>query len=301
MSARVLFKSARAKFALLLATVPLWKLIYGAVDAYFNLESMTQHLPAILAFMGSWWGAIILMAVGFGLLALQIRKQSKPTVNEESEHDRVYMSREEKQLLLDERKTANENYLALKTAHEPCERTIVNLETQVRRLEKADTTQGLLIDVRDRDIANLKEQLSSALQDAEKREAELNRLNQEAETNSVRTTEITADRDALKERVSQLTAYFVARLRSYRDEGSEIMLALVANMRLDPIDKRYVDWNKKVQDFLDLSSPGFAARFRSEGAGYPYIGKTSSNTRQLVDIVHTRVARLQQFINESHE
>jgi hypothetical protein len=81
--------------------------------------------------------AIVFAAAGLHFAAVLVERKAKPNhKNEILDGSRVYMSVEERQSLLDERKTANENYLAIKTAHEHCEGTITSLQSQARKLEE---------------------------------------------------------------------------------------------------------------------------------------------------------------------
>jgi len=69
-------KPTSGKIAVILSATPVWKLVWQGIDAYGNVRMITDNIPSILSFLGSWPGAIVLMFLGFFLLWLQIRKQS---------------------------------------------------------------------------------------------------------------------------------------------------------------------------------------------------------------------------------
>jgi len=106
-------------------------------------------------------GAIVFLCFSIAMRLLLRDRSSHNHPGEQDEERRVYMSPEEKQALLDERKTANDNYLKIKTEHTPCERTISNLQSQVRRLQERDQTSGIQISARDGQIEQLQTQLDS--------------------------------------------------------------------------------------------------------------------------------------------
>lgn len=68
-------KTRWGKIGLVLATTPIWKLMYHGLDALGNIETVRVYLSTIWRFFGTWYGAITLMVVGFVLL---YRAASKP-------------------------------------------------------------------------------------------------------------------------------------------------------------------------------------------------------------------------------
>lgn len=78
---KVLYKTAKGKLALFFAAFPVWLLIYNAIDAWGNLQMITDYLPSIWKFINSPTGTLIVMVVGFGLTALFLYRQ-KPLVGE---------------------------------------------------------------------------------------------------------------------------------------------------------------------------------------------------------------------------
>ncbi len=109
--------------------------------------------------------AAVLVAACLNVVAALIARGKKqgPTGDGNSLDQRVYMTTGERQSLLDERKAANEKYLEIKTAHEPCERNIRNLESNVQRLRERDETWGVQVSARDGQI----EQLQKGLKERE--------------------------------------------------------------------------------------------------------------------------------------
>jgi hypothetical protein len=72
-----LLRSTRGKVGLLFASVPLWKLAYKTIDAWGNLQMVTDYLPRIWQFLSSTAGTFVVMFLGFALIVLQLYRQSK--------------------------------------------------------------------------------------------------------------------------------------------------------------------------------------------------------------------------------
>jgi hypothetical protein len=73
--AKKFLKSPTGIVGIILSTSPFWKPFYNIIDAVGNLQFIVESLPAIQTFLGSTLGTYSVMAVGFGLLALQGFKQ----------------------------------------------------------------------------------------------------------------------------------------------------------------------------------------------------------------------------------
>lgn len=110
------------KIAVILSGTPLWKLIWQGIDAYGNVRMITDSIPSILSFLGSWPGAIVLMLLGFLLLWLQIRRQSAHP----------------------ERGEVNEQLLGSADVHAQCKNTIRLLQDDLAvHSGRADTNESI--------------------------------------------------------------------------------------------------------------------------------------------------------------
>lgn len=148
--------------------------VFGAISAYFAAWPRTPQPSSVpqseAILMTTWlWPSLfiasLLLAAGlhFGA-ALISRGRRKSDANPDKalgDDQRVYMTVGERQTLWDERKAANEKYVEIKNAHEPCERTISSLQSQVRRLQERDQTWGVQIGARDRQIEQLQASIAS--------------------------------------------------------------------------------------------------------------------------------------------
>jgi hypothetical protein len=76
-SVKSFFKSGLGKFAAVLSTFPLWKGLYNLIDAWGNLQMITDYLPRIWQFLNTTAGTFVVMFVGFALVALQLYRQGK--------------------------------------------------------------------------------------------------------------------------------------------------------------------------------------------------------------------------------
>jgi hypothetical protein len=79
-------RSTQGKIGVLLASAPLWKLAYNAVDAWGNTQTLWQILHSVIGFLGTTWGSIVLMLVGFLLIWWQIYRQQN-LIQSKSEPD----------------------------------------------------------------------------------------------------------------------------------------------------------------------------------------------------------------------
>jgi hypothetical protein len=129
-----------------------------------------------------------------------------------------------------------------------------------------------------------------------------------SDSKSQATKEIVAERDALQERINVLTATLavlplherslISQLGDYRDEGNEILRLIAERRVLVPYEQQFEGWKGRVQSYLEKAAPGLAVRFRSKTIESQYPGSASNNTRSLVNIIHTRIMRLEEFIAE---
>lgn len=74
---KALLKSWKGELGILLAAAPLWKSVYNFIDAWGNLRMIADALPDIRKFLDSTAGTFVIMAVGFGLIALQLYRQQR--------------------------------------------------------------------------------------------------------------------------------------------------------------------------------------------------------------------------------
>lgn len=74
-----LLGSTRGKIGAIFAGAPLWKLAYDAIDAWGNAQMVWPYLHIVIDFFGTNWGSLTLMALGFLLIAWQIRRQHHMT------------------------------------------------------------------------------------------------------------------------------------------------------------------------------------------------------------------------------
>lgn len=140
-------------------------LILAGVVAWKTWPSSSSPLPQNEASMTAWLlpGSLILALVltaGLHLAAALISRRKTTPDPEKGNEERVYMTPDERQSLLDERKIANQKRLEIETAHEPCERTISNLQSQVRSLLANEQTQGFQIGARQGQIEQLQAKLN---------------------------------------------------------------------------------------------------------------------------------------------
>jgi hypothetical protein len=71
------FCAALVQSRFLLASAPYWKHIWNLIGTWGNFKDMKELLPSIWQFLNSVFGTILFTAVGFGLVAFQLRKQQK--------------------------------------------------------------------------------------------------------------------------------------------------------------------------------------------------------------------------------
>jgi hypothetical protein len=74
---KLFLKSRKGQIALVLSSTPLWKSIYQAIDAWGNLQMITDWLPSIWHFFTSTAGTFVVMASGFLVGGLQLSRQHK--------------------------------------------------------------------------------------------------------------------------------------------------------------------------------------------------------------------------------
>lgn len=84
----------------------------------------------------------------------------------------------------------------------------------------------------------------------------------------------------------------------FRDEGNDLLQRLSIHRVLVPYEQDFERWRKKVQDYLEQTSQGYAVRFRSKNIEYQCPLKASQRTRPLIDMAYTCVMRLEEFIRE---
>lgn len=79
-----LLKTTWGKVLFVFASFPLWRIAYNAIDAWGNAKMITDSLPSIWRFFVSLWGyinttggSLVVMLIGFGLIALQLHRQER--------------------------------------------------------------------------------------------------------------------------------------------------------------------------------------------------------------------------------
>lgn len=84
-----LFKSFWGWLFGFLALFPLWRIIYGAIDAVGNAKMITDSLPSIGCFLVWAWGyinttpgSLVVMVIGFALIALQLHRQERRSISQ---------------------------------------------------------------------------------------------------------------------------------------------------------------------------------------------------------------------------
>jgi hypothetical protein len=87
-------------------------------------------------------------------------------------------------------------------------------------------------------------------------------------------------------------------LGAYRDEGNDLLQRLSIHRVLVPYEQEFGTWRKKVQDYLDQRSHGYAVRFRSKNIDHQCSKGASTTTRPLVNMLYTCIMRLDEFIRE---
>jgi hypothetical protein len=84
---RTLFKTKLGKVAVALSTFPVWKAIYNIIDAWGNLQMISDYLPRIRQFFSSTSGTFVVMFTGFALVALQLFRQGRQAKSKTEETD----------------------------------------------------------------------------------------------------------------------------------------------------------------------------------------------------------------------
>ena len=79
---KTFFKANLGKLAVILSAYPLWKVLYNIIDAWGNLQMITDYLPRIRQFLNSTAGTLTVMCVGFALAALQLFRQGRRQTSE---------------------------------------------------------------------------------------------------------------------------------------------------------------------------------------------------------------------------
>jgi len=164
------FKGKLGKVAVVLSTFPLWKSLYNFIDAWGNLQMITDYLPRILHFLNTTTGTFVIMGIGFALLALHLFRQSKQPTNEVRTQDSSSATNQptHDNLNAEHTKTVEQLYdrirdlegkkTALETKRKKDVKTIEQYKRDIERLQEHATTQDVRISVRDSELNTLKTQ-----------------------------------------------------------------------------------------------------------------------------------------------
>lgn len=79
-----LFTGSLGKVAVLLSTFPLWKTLYNLIDAWGNLQMITDYLPRIWQFINTTAGTLVVMLIGFVLMGVQLYRQWRAETGQEA-------------------------------------------------------------------------------------------------------------------------------------------------------------------------------------------------------------------------